>query len=138
LDRKIGYAPAHFRSILAKTRIHVSTSTLVTDVYETYQGRRPERSGVAKHFARQARARAAANRWPTPGYWADRMDAIDDPHFIPEYGVTRREIIAQEAAWIIRTTGVDRQTAAQRLGTSKAYVDHALSRHPQPAMEAAA
>ncbi|MET9445427.1 hypothetical protein, partial [Streptomyces sp. NPDC006610] len=31
LDRKIGYAPAHFRSILAKTRIHVSTSTLVTD-----------------------------------------------------------------------------------------------------------
>ncbi|MGX1220399.1 hypothetical protein [Streptomyces ambofaciens] len=138
LDRRVGYKANHFRKILTEQRIHVSTSTLVTDVYETYQGRRPERNGVAKHLARQARERAAANRWPAPTYWADRMDVIDDPDFEPEYGVTKRELIAQDAHWVMTTSGLDRASAAARLGVSKAYIDHAFRDHPQYAVEVAA
>ena len=138
IDRRIGYKAAHFRKILTEQRVHVSTSLLVTDVYETYQGRKPERNGVAKHLARQARARAAANRWPNPSYWADRMDVIDDPDFVPEYGIGKRQIIAQEAHWIMRHGGLDRATAAQRLGVDKSYLDHAFRDHPEYDLGAAA
>ena len=131
VDRQIGYKAAHFRKILTEQRIHVDTSALVTAVYEQFRGRKPERNGVAKHLAKQARTRAAANRWPDPDYWAERMDVINDPDFTPLYGVTRREIVAQDAHWLMTTNGLNREAAAERLGVSKAYIDHALRDHPQ-------
>ncbi|MFJ9740871.1 hypothetical protein [Streptomyces sp. NPDC101166] len=138
LDRKLGYKAAHFRAILAKQRIHVDTGALIADVYDRFSNRKPGRGGVAPHLVRQARERAAANRWPTPAYWAERMDVIDDPDFEPLYGVTRREIVAQDANELMRFSGLDRAAAAERLGVSKDYVDHALRDHPEYSLETAA
>lgn len=138
IDRQIGYKSNHLRKILTERRIHVTTSVFVAGVYEEYRDRKPERNGVAKYLARKARERAAVNRWPTPGYWVDRMDVIDDPDFEPLYGVTRREIIAQDANLIMRTTGVDKTAAAERLGVSRSYIEHAFRDHPEYAVEVAA
>lgn len=138
VDRRLGYKAGHLRKILTEQRVHVRTSKLVADVYETYQGRKPRRSGVAKHLVRQARARAAANRWPDPAYWADRMDVIDDPHFEPLYGVTRRLIVAQDANELMRYSGLDKAATAARLGVDKSYIEHAFRDHPEYAVEVAA
>jgi hypothetical protein len=66
------------------------------------------------------------------------MDDIDDPHFQPMYGLKRREIVAQDANWVMRTTGLTKAAAAERLGVDKSYIDHAFRDHPQYAVEAAA
>ncbi|MFE7580746.1 hypothetical protein ACFU5Y_04160 [Streptomyces gardneri] len=116
----------------------LSTATKVARTYDALKDRKPIRHGVDRCQARRARDWAAREKWPTPDYWADRMDVIDDPEFEPLYGVTRRELVAQDANWVMRTTGVDRATAAQRLGVSKAYVEHAFRDHPEYALGTAA
>jgi hypothetical protein len=106
--------------------------------YEEMRRLKPERHGVLPGHAANSRQRAKENRWPPPSYWADRMDVIDDPHFEPMYGVTKRLIVAQDAAEIMRLSGVDREAAAARLGVDKSYVDHAFRDHPECAVEVAA
>ncbi|MFF3928183.1 hypothetical protein [Streptomyces hirsutus] len=124
--------------ILRAQRIYAATRQQVADGYERVRLLRPERSGVPQCKIRQSKARGQANRWPTPGYWADRMDVIDDPDFEPLYGVTKREIVAQDANELIRFSGLNRAAAAERLGVSKAYVEHAFRAHPEYAVEVAA
>ena len=124
--------------ILRVQRVYAATRQQVADGYERIRTLRPERHGVPKHKARQARQRAAANRWPTPGYWVTRMDDIDDPHFEPMYGLTRRMIVAQDAGELMRYSGLDKTAAAERLGISVAYIDHAFRDHPEYAVEVAA
>jgi hypothetical protein len=124
--------------ILREKRIYAATRAQVNDGYARLHRLRPERHGVPKDRARLARERAAANRWPDPKYWASRMDVIDDPDFEPLYGVTKREIVAQDANELMRFSGLDRAAAAERLGVSKAYIDHAFRDHPQYAVEVAA
>ncbi|MFC9285669.1 hypothetical protein [Streptomyces sp. NPDC057052] len=124
--------------ILRSRRVYAATRTQVADGYEKLRHLKPECHGVPKDKARHARDRAATNRWPDPKYWADRMDVIDDPDFEPLYGVTRRELIAQDAHELIRYAGLDRAAAAERLGVSKSYVEHALAAHPQNTLEVAA
>ncbi|NUP35965.1 MAG: hypothetical protein HOY76_02815 [Streptomyces sp.] len=94
--------------------------------------------GVQAWKAVRARKRAAANRWPTVAYWATRMDVIDDPDFEPMYGLTRREIVAQDANELMRISGLDKLAAAERLGVSKSYIEHAFRDHPQYAIGVAA
>lgn len=136
--RRIGITGNHLRLAMGRPRVYGRTAQAVTGVYEQLKNRRPERNGVAKVEADKARKRAAANRWPTPKYWAERMDAINDPHFEPMYGVTRRLIIAQDANEVMRFSGLNREAAAERLGVSKAYIDHAFRDHPEYAIEVAA
>lgn len=50
----------------------------------------------------------------------------------------RRAAIAEDAHELMRTSGLDRATAAARLGVSKAYIDHAFRDHPEYAVEVAA
>lgn len=111
--------------------ILASTAGKVADAYDQLAGKRPAKNGVNPRLVKRARNLAAARRWPPTTYWADRLDVIDDPHFQPEYGLKKREVIAQEAHWIMRHGGLDRATAAQRLGVDKSYIDHALRDHPQ-------
>lgn len=75
--------------------------------------------------------RAAAEGWPGPAYWDD--DDFDDPDFEPatEKVTTKRRDIAENANWIMRTTGLDRHATAQRLGVHKSYLDHAFREHPE-------
>jgi transcriptional regulator with XRE-family HTH domain len=136
--RRVGITGNHMRFAMIRARIYGRTAESITRVYNDLQNARPERNGVAKWEADKARKRAAAKRWPKPQYWADRMDVIDDPDFEPLYGVTRREIVAQDAAWVMRTSGLDKAATAQRLGVDKSYIEHAFRDHPQYAVEAAA
>jgi hypothetical protein len=46
--------------------------------------------------------------------------------------VTRAEILAEDAAWLIGF-GLDRTAAAQRLGVDKSYLDRALAQHAEEA-----
>ncbi|MEV8548367.1 hypothetical protein AB0L04_00730 [Streptomyces glaucescens] len=119
-------------------KILASTAAKVAAGYDHLAGKRPAKHGIKQRQIKQARNLAASRRWAPTSYWATRMDVIDDPDFEPLYGVTRREIIAQDAAWVMRTTGLDRHATAQRLGVDKSYLDHAFRDHPQYAVEVAA
>jgi hypothetical protein len=133
-----GLSVNNMSALLQRETVLASTARKVAEAYELLQNQAPARHGVDKRNVSRARKRAAANRWPDTKYWATRMDVIDDPHFEPLYGVTRREIVAQDANELMRISGLDRATAADRLGVSKAYIDHAFRDHPQYAIEVAA
>ncbi|MFI6033008.1 hypothetical protein ACIBBD_02260 [Streptomyces sp. NPDC051315] len=118
--------------------ILISYAEKIVAAYGELRHVKPEKHGVHPGHADRARARAKANRWPTPAYWDQHPDDIDDPYFEPLYGVTKREIVAQDANELMRFSGLDRQAAADRLGVHKSYLDHAFREHPQYAVEVAA
>lgn len=120
------------------TVINIVTAEKIAAAYQQLRHLTPEKNDVWPGHAKRARNRAAANRWPTPTYWDQHPDAIDDPHFEPLYGITRREIVAQDAHWLIQSGGLDRAAAAERLGVSKSYIEHALAAHPHTEQELAA
>lgn len=108
-----------------------STATKVADAYADLSQKRPGRHGINARTIKRVRSMAASRRWPDTRYWDQHLDAIDDPHFTPDYKITRAEIIAAEAHWLITTAGLNRTQAAERLGVSRSYIDHALIDHPQ-------
>ena len=114
------------------------TACTVAEGFERLKDEQPSEHGVGQRVINLARNHATSRRWPPTSYWADRMDAIDDPHFTPDFGVKRREIVAQDAHWVMTTVGLGRAATADRLGVSKAYIDHAFRDHPEYAVEAAA
>lgn len=133
-----GLSAPNMSDLLHRKTIFASTAKAVADAYEQLLERKPHRHGVNRGQVKRARNWAVRNRWSTPDYWAERMDVIDDPDFEPMYGITRRLIVAQDANWIMRTSGLDRYATAERLGVTKSYVDHALREFPEYAVEAAA
>ena len=124
--------------LMQRDRVYFITARNVAAAYQLLRNRKPARHGVSQRVITRCKNRAAAQRWAPPSYWADRMDVIDDPDFEPLYGVTRRELIAQDANELMRFSGLDRQAAAARLGVSKSYIEHALRTHPEYALETAA
>jgi hypothetical protein len=118
--------------------ILMSNAEKIVVAYEQLRRLSPEKNGVHAGHAAKARARAKANRWPSPTYWDQRAEDIDDKHFEPLYGVTRRELVAQDAGWLMRTQGLDKNAVAERLGVDKSYVEHAFRDHPQYALGVAA
>ncbi|OUD03352.1 hypothetical protein [Streptomyces swartbergensis] len=142
LAEHIGLNPSYVGDLVRRTEsehpIRSATAAKVAEAYEHLRDERPSRHGIEARQIRRMRKLAAERKWPTVTYWADRMDVIDDPDFQPLYGVTKREIVAQDAHWVMTTIGLDRASAAERLGVSKAYIDHAFRDHPQYAVEAAA
>ena len=125
-------------TIHKQTHLYARTADSIAALYDELKDQRPEEHGVHPTSAHRAWLRAQRNNWPDTAYWAGRMDVIDDPHFTPEYGLTRRQIVAQDARWLMQTNGLDKRTAAERLGVSKSYVEHALAAHPQTGQELAA
>lgn len=138
IAERAGVSPRWIVELHAEVSITLGHATKIATAYEQLRHLAPEKNGVWAGHAKRSRKRAEDNRWPTVAYWADRMDVIDDPYFEPMYGVTRREIVAQDANELMRISGLDRATAAQRLGVSKAYIDHAFRDHPEYAVEVAA
>lgn len=124
-------ALAHRKYVLASTARNVAAA------YELLRDQKPAKHGVDKRNITRARKRAAANRWAPPSYWDQYPDCIDDPHFTPEYKVTRGEILATEARWLIDTAGLNHDATADRLGISKEHLYQTLKRHPQSYGEAA-
>lgn len=117
--------------------IYVGTAEKVAHAYERLKNQRPARHGIEARFIKRSRQLAAAKRWPTVKYWADRMDAIDDPHFTPLYGITRGELLAADGRELL-ALGVRIDQAAARLGISRNHLQQELLRHPAPETELAA
>lgn len=138
IGRQLGMNPQRPEQILRQNRIYATTRDRVDSGYPRLAGLVPENHAAPKDKASLSRARGKTNRWPTPDYWASRMDVIDDPHFQPLYGITKRQIVAQDAHWLMTEGRLNRETAAARLGVSKSYIDHAFRDHPEYAIEAAA
>ena len=138
----MGISPTYVGDLVRRTEkdhpIRSATAVKVAQAYENLRTRRPARHGIGAGRIRHMRRLAAERKWPTVGYWATRMDVIDDPHFQPDYGISRREIVAQDAGEVMRLCGLDREAAAQRLGVSKSYIEHALAEYPEYAIEVAA
>ena len=132
------YVHALIRRSEEGQQILANTAGKVADGYEHLVGKRPSRNGINPRQVKQARNLAASRRWPPTSYWADRLDVIDDPDFEPLYGVTKREIVAQDAGELMRFSGLDKAAAAERIGVSKSYVEHAFREYPQYAAEVAA
>ncbi|MFK0222161.1 hypothetical protein ACIQWN_28725 [Streptomyces vinaceus] len=125
----IGVSPAWVDDLVKKDVTSGQTAHAVRQAYERLSRSNPERHGVSKVSAQRARRRAANLRWPTPKYWAKFPDAIDDPHFTPEYGMTKPQRLAEEAVWMVTVAGVPRTEAAARLGLTFGEVDEALTRN---------
>lgn len=136
--KRAGLHPSNRNTIFKAASMRASTAQRIAVVYDELRVQSPAKHGVSAVSIKRAKKLAAERRWPTVAYWADRMDVIDDPDFEPLYGVTKRELIAQDASWVMRTTGLDKAAAAERLGVSKAYVEHAFRDHPEYALGTAA
>ncbi len=120
------------------TVVNIITSDKIAAAYQELRHLKPETNGVHTGHANRARQRAADNRWPTPKYWDQHADDLDDPHFIPEYRKLRAQILAEEAHWLMTAGGLDRDQAAARLGIARFTIDRALREHPQDEQELAA
>ncbi|MFD6361350.1 hypothetical protein ACFWFX_16070 [Streptomyces roseolus] len=118
--------------------VRASTAERVATQYPRLLALKPAQGGVSKSSRAAARRLARSRNWAPAAYWAERMDVIDDPDFQPLYGVTRRELVAQDASWVMRTTGADKTTAAERLGVTRSYIEHAFREYPQYALDTAA
>ncbi|MFZ3473141.1 hypothetical protein ACODT3_10595 [Streptomyces sp. 4.24] len=112
--------------ILRQNVVRIETAQRVQDGYDRLRSMRPERHNVPAHKAKLARRRAAAAKWPTPKYWDRFPDAIDDPHFTPEYGRKKADLLAEEATFLVTVAGLTRTQAAVRLGKDRSYVDRVL------------
>lgn len=131
VSRRTGLSDQTMYNIGRQKLILASTAASVTAAYEQLKNVRPTRRTVSLQQRTTARNRAAAHRWPPPNYW-DQTGAIDDPDFLPDYGISRGEIVAQEARWLL-DSGLSRDEAASRLGVSRFYVDKALREYPEKA-----
>jgi hypothetical protein len=135
--RRAGLHPSNRTTIFQAPKMRAATAQRIADAYDEMRHQKPARHGISASSIKRAKKQATDRRWPPPKYW-DETGAIDDPHFEPLYGVTKRELIAQDANWIMRTTGASKATAAARLGVSKSYIEHAFREHPEYALETAA
>ncbi|MPY47079.1 hypothetical protein [Streptomyces acidicola] len=133
---RAGLHPSNRNSMLRYPTIQARTAQRVAAVYDEMRHESPAKHGISATSIKRAKLQAQRERWAPPSYW-DEVGGIDDPDFEPQYGITRREIVAQDAHWLMQS-GLDRAAAAERLGVSKSYVEHALAAHPDTERELAA
>ncbi|MFD9263709.1 hypothetical protein [Streptomyces sp. NPDC059538] len=126
LGPHIGLKPKYVSQVNSQAFVLHATAEAVSDTYSRLRNLRPERQGVRPASAKRARALALQRRWPTPKYWDRFPDAIDDPHFTPEYGMTKADLLAEEAGFLVTVAGLTRAQAAARLGKHESYVDRVL------------
>lgn len=121
-----GLGAKYMTQLLKRDHVHSRTAAAITRLYDEVSDSKAERHGISKTSANRARARAAAHGWVPPKYWAKYPDAIDCPHFTPEYGRTKADLLAEEATFLVTGAGLTRTQAAIRLGKDKSYVDRVL------------
>jgi hypothetical protein len=139
LGPHIGIKPDNVRRILVRgQKVYGTTAQATIDAYDQLRRSRPRRHGVSDIGVARALRNAKQHKWAPPKYWDQHPGCIDDPHFEPMYRVTKREIVAQDANWIMTTVGLNKADTADRLGVDKSYVDHAFRDHPEYAIEVAA
>ncbi|CAM5262994.1 hypothetical protein [Streptomyces badius] len=125
--------PSYISSLLWRAdeldnhQVFGTTALAITRGYNHLSGKNPLRYGATRKSKALARRIGASRNWPTSKYWARFPDAIDDPHFTPEYKVTKAEILAEETRWLIETAGLTRTEAAERLRKDRSYIDRVLN-----------
>ncbi|MFJ3141659.1 hypothetical protein ACIPJM_04310 [Streptomyces halstedii] len=112
---------------LDNLKVRGTTYLAISRGYEQLRGKNPLRYGATPKSKAIARRIGASRNWPTTRYWARFPDAIDDPHFTPEYKVTKADVLAEETRWLIQTAGLTRTEAAERLGKDRSYIDRVLN-----------
>lgn len=137
IARQLGMDSKRADQIILTKRVYVATRNRVAEGYDRLKQLRPEKCGVPADKAAQARERAKNKRWPTPRYWNQHADDIDDPHFEPLYGITRGELLAADGRELL-ALGVHIDQAATRLGVTRNHLQQELLRHPAPETELAA
>lgn len=107
-------------------KVRGTTYLAISRGYEQLRGKNPLRYGATPKSKAIARRIGASRNWPTTRYWARFPDAIDDPHFTPEYKVTKADVLAEEARWLISVAGLSRTQVAERLRKDRTYIDRVL------------
>ncbi|KOU59914.1 hypothetical protein ADK57_32120 [Streptomyces sp. MMG1533] len=144
IAQEAGLFPSYVSQLLWRAsaydglKVRGTTALAVARAHDNLRGRKATRNGIARKAATTARGIGKSRSWPPTRYWDQHPGAIDDPHFIPEYGKLRAQIIAEEAHWLMTAGRLDRDQAAARLGVSLFSVDRALREHPQTEQELAA
>lgn len=132
IAKNAGITPRGIDYILNGTRttVTITTRNIIADTYQQLADKPVTNARTQR--------RAEAEGWPGPAYWDD--DDFDDPDFEPatKKVTTKRQDIAENANFVMTTTGLDRHATAQRLGVHKSYLDHAFRDHPEYAVEVAA
>ncbi|MFD6180110.1 hypothetical protein [Streptomyces goshikiensis] len=123
----MGWSHKNLHRIRQQLVVRAESAQAVSAAYDELQTKRPARYGVGKSASNRARNMAKARNWAPPKYWDRFPGAIDDPHFTPEYGMTKPQRLAEEAVWLVTVAGVPRTDAAARLGLTFAEVDDALA-----------
>jgi len=133
-----GLQAANAHHLEGRARVYVATANAIAKTYDELRRKRPEKHGVTKSHAQRARNRAALAHWAPPKYWDDPDHPIDDAGFEPDYGVTRRQQIADDARWLMTVGGLNKEQVALRLRRSASYVNEALRDYPADDGQAAA
>lgn len=112
----------------AAIRVARTTRDAVHDAYRRLADQDPARRGTPDDAVRRARAFARRGGFAPAAAWDD--DTIDDPRAVPDLGAetSRREALAEDAAWIAATEVRDPNLIAARLGISRDYLDQVRER----------
>lgn len=133
----MGWSHKNLHRIRQQQVVRSDSAQAISEAYEELRTKQPARRGVTKNASSRVRNMAKARHWPPPKYWAKFPGAIDDPHFTPEYGMTKPELRAEEAHWLVTTAGLPRNEVAARLGMTFGEVDDALALHRNDMRKAA-
>lgn len=108
--------------------VMAGTAKAVIRLYDELWDQDPLPRGVPAWASRRAARLAVERGWPTPAAWDD--DTIDDAAAQPDLGepVNRAVALAEDAAFIARTTGAGLDRIAERLGVSRNYLEIAQHR----------
>ncbi len=130
LCRATGIPDRNLRAITRGSATHITRETrdAATAAYRRLADTDPAEIGVPADAAERALAFARRRGWAPAAAWDD--DTIDDPNATPDLGAQtrRRDAIAEDAAFIAKTTGADRDLIAARLGITRTYLDRSLER----------
>lgn len=122
LAERLGSHHTNFRRVLTSRYVFARTARAVAALYDELWDADPLQHAITPRGAATAAAIAQRDGWPPPAAWDD--DTIDDPNALPDLGdaVSRQDALLEDAAFIARTTGGDREAVAERLGVSRDYL----------------
>ncbi len=131
LAREVGVARQYMSRLLTAPedeRVAAATARTVARVYDRLWNRDPVAGGVVDWAAKRASSRAASHGWAPPQAWDD--ETIDDPAATSDLGAKarRQDALLEDAQFIVRTTGVELDQVALRLGVTRNYLEKVRER----------
>lgn len=136
IANQAGLFPSYVSGLLQRDaacddlKVRGTTALAVARAHDELRTQKPGRRGATRKATRTARRIGKTRNWPPTAYWDGLPGAIDDPDFTPDYGLSRAEILATEAHWLIHTGGLKPTEVATRLGKDPSYITRVLADHP--------